>query len=156
MKIRISDWCFEVDLESTFDHTLENSRDHCECAYCRNFYDCVDMIYPNVRTFLAQFGVVLDGPSELMPFEPTLILACYRVQGSVLKWGNSPIYVDGMHVTIEASEGNTFFIWLGEMTFPWCQSELIDEVISPANDLDFMERMRQIWCLRHEEKFVFS
>ena len=42
---------------------------------------------------MEQFGVNLEGPSELMPFEPTLMLACYRVDGQILQWGKTPLSV---------------------------------------------------------------
>ena len=156
MEIRISDWVFQVDLEATFLHTSNNSQDHCECAYCRNFYESVDVVYPEVRSFLSQFGVVVEGPSELMPFEPTVILACYRIHGTVLTWGEKTILIGSIPVSVETGEGNSFLLWVGELALPWLQPEPEEDVVSPANTPEFMERMREIWLLRHEKEYQFS
>ena len=156
MEIQISDWLFQVNLEATFAHTINNSLDHCECAYCKNYYECVDMVYPEISQFLAQFGAVKDGPSELMPFEPTVMLACYRIVGSVLCWGDSQIMAGAVPVSVEAAEDGTFLLWIGEFVLPWCQPEPEEDVISPANTMEFMERMRHTWLLRHEDEVSIS
>ena len=114
------------------------------------------MTYPELRPFLSQFGVVLEGPSELMPFEPTLMLACYRVQGKVLRWGQAQLYADFIPVMVEAGESGTFLLWVGELALPWCLNEPAEDVVSPANTTEFMERMQEIWFLRHAEEYVFS
>lgn len=151
MEIQILDWKFSVDVDATFAHTLKNSADHCECGYCRNYYDCVDMVYPDLRHFLSQFGIVLEGPSELMPFEPTIILACYRVHGEIISWGQEPLFADTIPIAIGAGEDDTFLLWVGEMVLPWGLNEPVEEVVSPANTPDFIERMQQIWYMRHSE-----
>ena len=156
MEIQIQDWKFSVDLETTYANTLKNSTDHCECGYCRNYYECVDMVYPELRGFLSQFGVVLEGPSELMPFEPTLILACYRVSGEIVACGRTPLLADTLPVTIGEGENHTFFLWVGEIRLPWGLDEPADQVVSPANTPEFLERMQQIWSLRHGEESVVS
>lgn len=126
------------------------------CAYCRNYYETVDTAYPNLRPFLEQFGVNIEGPSELMPFEPTLLLACYRVQGNIVSWGQSALSVNGIPVVAEASEDGTFLLWVGEMELPWIQAEPVEDVISPANMPEFLERMQEVWTLRHGDALVFS
>ena len=156
MDIRISDWTFQVDVEATFTNTSENSLNHCECAYCRNYYECVDLVYPELKRFLSQFGVVLEGPSELMPFTPTLMLACYRVYGRVVHRGIAPIYVSSVPVTIEEGDKESFLLWIGEFVLPWIQDETEEDVISPANTQEFMERMQQVWNLRHTEESILS
>lgn len=156
MEIQIMDWCFSVDVETTYSHTLKNSSDHCECGYCRNYYECVDMVYPGLRQFLSQFGIVLEGPSELMPFEPTLLLACYRVYGEILSWGQAPLFADEISITVGAGENGTFLLWIGEIPLPWGLDEPVEDVVSPANTPAFMDRMRQIWYLRHSEESIVS
>ena len=113
MILEYADWQFDVDVAATREHTLKNASDHCMCAYCRNYYETVDTAYPNLRPFLEQFGVNIEGPSELMPFEPTLQL-------------------------------------------PWIQIEPVEDVISPANMPEFLERMQEVWTLRHGDALVFS
>ena len=57
MILILSDWRFRVDVEATRVQTTQNASDHCECAYCKNYYDTVDMAHPKLRPFLAKFGV---------------------------------------------------------------------------------------------------
>lgn len=154
--IRISDWCFRVDVEATMAHTTKNASDHCECAYCKNYYEALDRTYPGLRPFLAGFGINPNGPSELMPFEPTLMLACYRVQGVIEQWGTARIWANDVLITPEAGEDGSFLLWVGEVQLPWLQEEPMEDVVSPANLPEFLERMQEIWLLRHGEELVFS
>ena len=39
MTFDLADWQVQVDLDATWRHTRDNASDHCECAYCRNFYE---------------------------------------------------------------------------------------------------------------------
>ena len=156
MILKIADWQFRVDVEATQAHTEKNASDHCNCSYCRNYYDALEMLYPQLRSFLGEFGINYQGPSELMPFEPTLMLACYRVKGDILQWGKETLQVSGVPVLPEAVEAGSFFLWVGELELPWLQDEPEEEVISPANLPEFMERMQDIWAMRHGNAFLFS
>ena len=156
MILILADWRFRVDVEATRVRTTQNASDHCECAYCKNYYDTVDMAHPKLRPFLAEFGVQIAGPSELMPFEPTLMLACYRVQGQILEWGETELYVDGVPIAPEAEDDNSFLLWVGELELPWVQEERPEDVVSPANLPEFMDRMREVWLLRHGQEILFS
>lgn len=141
MVIRLADWIFSVDTAATAAHTRKCASDHCLCAYCRNYYETLDLAHPSLRPFLDGFGILAEGPSELMPLEPTLMAACYRVTGEILQTGKVPIHVDGVPIRPEPADCGTFFLWVGEMELPWCQEEPMDEVISPANQPEFLERM---------------
>lgn len=156
MLIIINDWEFSVDLDATTAHTTKNASDHCLCAYCKNYYETLPRIYPAVIDFLASFGVDPNGPSELMPFEPTLMLACYRVKGQIHRWGSEPLQVAGISILPEMADASSFFLWVGETELPWIQNESVEDVVSPANLPEFMERMRDIWLLRHGDEFIFS
>ena len=145
MEIRLADWEFTVDQEATAAYTLKCSTDHCTCAYCRNYYESVDIAHPTLRPFLEQFGIILEGPCEIMPFEPTLVMACYRVSGAILQQGKSKMHIDGVPLIPEPSDRGTFLLWVGEMELPWTQNEPMEDVISPANEPSFMERMMQKW-----------
>lgn len=145
-----------MDVEKTRERTSRYSFEHCQCSYCKNFYDAIDQAYPALRPVMEQFGVNLEGPSELMPFEPTLMLACYRVDGQVLKWGTTPLLVSGISILPELADEETFLLWVGEMRLPWLQAEAVEDVVSPANLPEFLSRMREVWLLRHGEEFVFS
>jgi len=154
--LKFGDWQFRVDPRATSERTRRYSYEHCQCGYCKNFYDAIDIAYPRLRPALEPFGIHLEGPSELMPFEPTLMLACYRVDGQILQWGKDTLSVSGVPILPEAGDEETFLLWIGELQLPWLQQEAVEDVVSPANLPEFLERMREIWLLRHGEEFIFS
>lgn len=156
MMLEFGGWKFFVDVTATMEHTTKNSTDHCECAYCRNYYGAVDGAYPDLRPFLGKFGICLDGPSEVMPLEPTLILTCYHVHGRVLSRGGEDFWLGDVRFTVEEAEKDTFLLWVGELDIPWILEEDMNEVISPANLPDFMDRMRQVWMQRSFGEPVIS
>lgn len=156
MILKLSDWRFRVDVEATAERTRKYSFEHCQCGYCKNFYDAIDVAYPELRPVMEHFGINLEGPCELMPFEPTLMLACYRVDGQILQWGKSDLSVKGVRILPEAADENTFLLWVGEVQLPWLQKEPVEEVVSPANLPEFLDRMREIWSLRYEAQIIFS
>jgi hypothetical protein len=144
--LKINDWEFDIDLEGTREHSSFAASDHCTCAYCENYYRAVKLCYPHLRGFLKRFGLDIDGPVEMYPFEPTLYLAGYRVRGKIIRPGLSPIMVDGVPVTAEPREDWCFMLEVGEMELPWVMHEDPNEVISPANEPEFLERMyRKMW-----------
>jgi len=149
MILELADWCFQVDVEQTRDRTQKYSLDHCTCGYCTNYYEAAPKVYPELVDFLNQFGVYFYGPSEVMPFEPTYVLACYRVDGRILRFGTEELIVGGVPIVPEAGEDDTFLLWAGEMALPWLQEEPQEDVISPANLPEFLDRMEEIWILRH-------
>ena len=154
MILEFADWKFEVDAEMTRMVTQHNSLDHCTCGYCKNFYEAVSGAYPELLAFLDQFGVDYRGPSEVMPFEPTLILACYRVWGKILQFGVEPIFAGGIPISMETADDSSFFLWAGEMLLPWLQEESQEDVISPANLPEFLQRMEEVWLLRHGAQMI--
>ena len=156
MVLKIGDWHFQVDVEATSERTRKYSYEHCQCGYCKNFYDAIDMAHPELRPVMEQFGVHLEGPCELMPFEPTYLLACYRIHGSILQWGRKALSAGDVRITVETADNGTFFLWVGEMELPWLQEEDCDEVVSPANLPEFLERMETVWLLRHGENGILS
>lgn len=156
MILKIADWVFRVDRAATESRTKRYSTDHCICGYCKNYYDTVELSHPGLCRFLEHFGVYVHGPCEVMPFEPTYVLVCYRIDGEILTWGNTPLHADGVSITPENSDEGTFLLWAGEMELPWVQQEPMEEVVSPANLPEFMERMQDMWLLRHGEEIVFS
>ena len=156
MRLQFGDWIFEVDHAATAERTRKYSFDHCECGYCKNFYDTVDQAYPQLRLAMEQYGVHLEGPCELMPFEPTMMLACYRVDGSIVQWGKSGLFVSGVPLIPESGDEDTFLLWVGELRIPWVQEVDPAEVVSPANLPEFLERMQYIWALRHGDEFLIS
>ena len=139
--ISIADWQFRVDRDATRDYTMKCSTDHCLCPYCRNYYETVDASHPRLRSVLDGFGIFLDGPCEVMPLEYNLILAAYRVTGIVAQTGNMRLFVDDVPLIPEESGNGTFLLWAGPMELPWMQDVAPEDVISPANEPEFLERM---------------
>ena len=148
MVLQIDDWVFQIDLEKTKEHSSFVSSEHCTCGYCENYYRSVSIVYPELKPFLSQFGIQIDGPSEMYPIEPTLYLAGYRVFGGILTYGNSPIMVAGVPVAAEPVDDAHFMLEVGEMPLPWVLSEDMNEVISPANEPEFLEKMYRKLMLR--------
>lgn len=150
MIISIGGWSFDVDMPNTEAYSKRITDDHCTCGYCRNFYATVDHAFPSLRPFLAQFGVNVEGPVEMMPFEPTLYQLTYCVSGSVTARDSTPIMVDGMMLEVVDGEDldietqcpkPCFAFITGYMELPWVLDEDMDEVISPANEPECLQRM---------------
>ena len=141
MRLKINDWEFDIDLEATREHSSFAATDHCNCAYCQNYYRAVSLCYPSLGQFLKAFGLQVEGPVEMYPFEPTVYLAGYRVRGKILKFGAAPMMVDGIPVAADPRQEEFFMLEVGEMALPWLLQEDPDEVISPANEPEFLEKM---------------
>lgn len=141
MVITLGDWQFSVDVDETLDYTHKCSLDHCTCPYCQNFYENMDRAEPMLRPVLSKFGIYLNGPCEVMPFEPTLVAACYRVTGQILRRGESSLHINHVQLRPEEADETTFFLWIGPVELPWTQEEDMDEVLSPANQPEFLDRM---------------
>lgn len=156
MIFELADWKIQVDVEKTRAHTQANAKDHCSCAYCKNYYEALRVTYPGLCVALSRLGIDPMGPSELMPFTPTLYLACYRVSGQILSWGKSALAAEGVPIMPETADGESFFLWVGEAELPWLQPEDPGEVVSPANLPEFMERMQDTWLLRHGQECICS
>ena len=149
MIFEIADWRFSVDIEATHRNTVRNASGHCECAYCKNYYEALPATYPGLCAALARFGIDPMGPCELMPFTPSVMLACYRINGTIRQWGIQELAMGTVSITPEAEGEDTFLLWVGELELPWTQQESPEEVVSPANLPEFLERMQQVWQLRH-------
>ena len=149
MVLQIEDWVFRIDLERTKEHSSFVSSEHCTCSYCENYYRTVSLVYPDMKGFLAQFGVRTDAPSEMYPIEPTLYLAGYRIFGEILTYGIAPIMVDGVPVTAEPKDEHHFMLEVGEMPLPWVLPEDPNDVVSPANEPEFLEKMYRKLLLRN-------
>lgn len=45
----------------------EINNDQCDCAYCRNYYKTFINKYPEITSFLEEFGLDINYPLEAMP-----------------------------------------------------------------------------------------
>ena len=156
MVIFLADWQFSVDVDATMDYTHKCSLDHCTCPYCQNFYENMDRAEPSLRPVLSKFGIYLNGPCEVMPFEPTLVAACYRVTGRIVNRGESSLHINAVQLRPEEADDTTFFLWIGPVELPWTQEEDMDEVLSPANQPEFMDRMMLRWLQWTQEEEILS
>ena len=148
MVIHLEDWVLEIDIPATMEWTGRHAADHCTCGYCENFYRSVDTEYPQMRSFLAQFGVNVEGPDEFCPFEPTICEATYVVTGSIFHKGESSVFVDGVPIQISDKLDmdhtlpmHRFGLIVGLMELPWVLDEPMEDVVSPANEPECLERM---------------
>ena len=156
IQITLADWQFSVDAEGTTAHSMKCSLDHCLCAYCRNYYETVDSAHPTLRSFLERFGLCIEGPSEVMPLEPDYVMTGYRVLGKILRKGQTRMHVDSVPVHFEEADENSFFLWAGAMELPWLQSEPMEDVLSPANQPEFLDRMAKKWMELNGEEDLLS
>ena len=165
MTVQLADWLLEVDIALTMSLSGAQAAEHCSCAYCRNFYRAIDKVCPHLRRFLSGFGIDVEGPDELSPFEPTIYEATYIIQGKILREGREALYIDGIPLQIkpaEASDMETehptpyFTFCVGLIEIPWLLDESQDQVISPANEPEYLERMQKKLLGRMESDAVLS
>ena len=154
MRIAIDGWEFDVDISATEAYSAREAADHCDCAYCRNFYASADGHYPDLRPFLAQFGVNMEAPDALMPYDSIDGMeydAFYSVRGKIIASGLLPIRIGNIevhperfaHLQIDAHcDEPYFYLNITPIALPWVLNEPMEEVISPANQPSFLRKMR--------------
>lgn len=156
MILKIADWEFDIDIERTMAYSATEAAEHCDCAYCRNFYAAVDYDCPALRSFLAQFGIDMEAPDELMPYDllpmpngiydRVFYAGKYVVFGNILKAGKTRFELGA--VSLWPSEDSSFsfehpyfVLNLEESEIRWVLDEPFEEVISPANEPSFLKKM---------------
>jgi len=130
------DWHFDADIAKTMTVSGEESAEHCMCGACRNFYRTVDNAYPNLRTFLSQFGLDLEAPDELIPCHENgevWYTGCYSVCGKILRMGRDAIFVDGIMIlptrecpqaAFTSAPEPCFYLIIRDIRLPWVLREL--------------------------------
>lgn len=151
MILQIDDWKFDIDMAATMEYSSVELAEHCDCAYCRNFYATVDVTFPKLRPFLALFGVEIQAPEELMPFDlPDGMSydASYAVAGRILSRGKGLLFLDGIYIAPEVDPQiehsklyPCFYLTIDDLVLPWVLDESMEEVVSPANFPAFLKRM---------------
>ena len=150
MILNIQDWVLDVDLPATVAYSSHLVSDHCECGYCVNFYQAVRQCYPSLDPFLQEFGINIEGPVDFLPVEPILCIVSYAVCGRILKCGRTLIDLGEVTVSVQNSSELDYTLSCGEPYFvfttnalrlPWLLEEDMDEVVSPANEPECLERM---------------
>ena len=157
MILQIDDWKFDIDMERTMEHSSNEAAEHCDCAYCRNFYATIDTCHPDLRPFLAQFGLDVEAPDEMdtdvyrydqIDYEPA-----YIVFGRIVQAGTSAITVGLLSILVEKphkgsylwdvvpKEADCFSLRIPYFSVPWILDESIEDVVSPANEPTFLQKM---------------
>lgn len=132
MIVKVDDWAFDVDMTATMEYSVKEAAEHCTCAYCRNFYAAVDQYYPELRPFLARFGLDLEAPDRMSPLdysiEDIVYDPMYYVFGKILEpgiyemsAGHANIVVTPMVGTLD---GKPYFqLDVYEVVLPWVLEE---------------------------------
>lgn len=153
MILDLGDATFDIDFEKTVLYYAAEVKERCDCAYCRNFSVTVDWEYPSLRPLLARFGIDIDTPDESMPYDqPNEIWYenVYSVTGSILEGEDLSFLVDGVTVHVYADHQHKaytacpaprFYIRVGMMILPWALNEPMEDVLSPANEPSFLQKM---------------
>ena len=68
----------------------------------------------------------------------------------------APIMVDGVPVLPKADDERHFLLEVGELELPWIMLEDPNEVISPANEPEFLERMYERMIQRRVGEFFIG
>lgn len=157
MILQIDDWKFDIDMERTMEYSADEAAEHCDCAYCRIFYAAVDRTYPELRPFLAQFGLDIEAPGEM----DTDIYRCdsidyelgYIVFGKILRCGDTELFAGTLHASVVYPKRGTY-LWeimpkdaecfelsIPFFRLPWVLDEPMEDVVSPANEPSFLKKM---------------
>ena len=147
---------FDIDLDQTMLCRAKEAEDPCDCAYCRNFAASVDGRYPNLRPFLAQFGIDICYPDESMPFDMPGEMWYenqYSVCGNILTGDQATLVVDGVEVHFHRENllhinpvcpEPCFFVGVGMMRLPWVLDEPMGEVRSPGQRCNLFAENAQL------------
>lgn len=148
MILKIADWEFDIDMERTMAHSAAEAAEHCDCAYCRNFYVTVDTECPKLRPFLGQFGVDVEAPEEMDYFDVQglVYLGSYVVFGKIQKFGKQcfslgKVQVEPMDDSELDFDRPYFLLSFQNMQSQWVLDEPFEEVVSPANEPSFLKKM---------------
>ena len=154
MILEIDGWKFQVFDVTTRKHYAREVAEHCTCATCRNFYQTVDQVYPELRPFLARFGVHVEAPDEMTAPIQTMCDCYYAVCGKILETGESEITVGSTKVFPQTSEEamvNTemdepyFFLFISPLNVPWILDEPMEEPDTPEKKQNTIARILGRW-----------
>lgn len=150
MIFQIQDWVFDIDLVATKEYTQHLLQDHCECGYCRNYYMAVIDTNPSLKCFLETVGSHIEAPVDFLPVEPTLCVVSYAVSGKIIETGNEIIILDDITLSVQEQSQldyelkckQPYFVFTTDyIELPWLLDEDMNEVVSPANEPECLDRM---------------
>ena len=154
MILEIDGWKFQVFDVTTRKYYAREVAGHCTCATCRNFYQTVDKVYPELRPFLAQFGAHVEAPEEMSAPIQTMCDCYYAVCGSILEAGEEPITVGSTQVhpcSPEEAMVNTemdepyFFLYVSPLTVPWVLEEPMEAIDTPEKEQNIISKILAKW-----------
>ena len=149
MILRIEEWIFDIDMERTMSYSASEAAEHCDCAYCRNFYEGIDCYAPGLREFLVKFGVNIEAPDVLYPYDiydDMFYDGEYVIFGNILQAGNDGITCGSVRIypqekTTHLHQGDHFAIFIEGLQMPWILDEPLSDVVSTANEPSFLKKM---------------
>lgn len=153
MTLQLNDWIFDIDIEHTMERSAVEAKDHCTCAYCRNFYAGMDRYLSGLRPLLAQFGIDAEAPDTLYPYDVQKDLMWYEGEyvlfGQIVKTGRQPLrsnrldsfFINPILVDEYDLPQPHFVLSLEKAQLPWILEEPMEEVVSPANEPTFLDEM---------------
>lgn len=134
MILQLEDWSFDVDLEKTMSYSSQERVEHCNCAYCRNFYAGIDAKYPELRSFLLKFGIHVDAPDRMSALdissEQIIYDPMYLIFGQILRVGTSTILYEGIEVEPMEAEDGMFYLQIYDLQLPWLLDEPYEKGMS--------------------------
>ena len=154
MILEIDGWKFQVFDVATRKYYVKEVKAHCTCGNCRNFYATIDSVAPELRPFLAKFGVHIEAPDEMVSFSPTLCSNYYGVCGQILEKGDAPLLIGGITLEPLTEEEAMcrsdcpeprFYLCAANIMLPWVLNEPMDNTDSPAKEQDAIARLLGRW-----------
>lgn len=154
MILEVDGWKFQVFDVTTRKYYAREVADHCTCATCRNFYQTVDQIYPELRPFLAHFGVHVEAPESMSAPIQTICDCYYSVCGKILEVGEEPISIGNTVVypqTCEEVRVDTdmdepyFFLYISPLNVPWVLDEPMDAIDTPEKTQNAIAKILGKW-----------
>lgn len=108
MLIEKDNYKFSVDIEKTKEYY--NTHSLCDCVCCRNYYKQIEKELPKLKEFLADFGVDISKPDEIMSVENEGFIdylnVDYTVCGNVINMSEYEIDIyDNLFLNVVVTEG---------------------------------------------------
>lgn len=119
-----------VDIEKTKQYYQTHSL--CNCSGCKNFYDQIKGLFPELESFLSDFGVDIARPDEIAWFDiedEIYYNPMYTVSGKILCMGEYEIDVDTLNIVIDSGyvpneqTQSYFVITVYNFRLPWVLEE---------------------------------
>lgn len=154
MILEVDGWKFQIYDVTTRKYYAREVADHCTCATCRNFYQTVDRVYPELRPFLAHFGVHVEAPESMSAPIQTICDCYYSVCGKILEVGEEPISIGNTVVypqTCEEVRVDTdmdepyFFLYISPLNVPWVLDEPMDAIDTPEKTQNAIAKILGKW-----------